>query len=191
MRCRLLSLLLLIVFTMTGCAGHTPKTGQQALDFRTALMEQGGCSFTAQITADYGSRVYSFTVDCVNEKDRTQIQVLEPESIADIRATVSADGTKLAFDGAELDFGKLANGHVSPITAPWLIHHCWIGEYIAWSGNDGDLERVTYLSGYDEEELTVDTWFSDGIPIRSEVVYDGVRCLVLELSDFQMNGSQQ
>ena len=190
MRCIRLCFLLLVLFVLTGCAGHIPESGQRALDFRTALMQADQCRFTAKLTADYGERVYEFTVECLHNSDCTQIMVREPESIADIRATVSSDGTKIAFDGAELDFGKLANGHVSPITAPWLIYHCWIGEYIAWSGSEGELERVTYLSGYEEEELTVDTWFLDGIPIRSEVVYDGVRCLVLEFSDFQMNGSQ-
>ena len=46
---------------LVGCQGKQSPT-QDALDFRTALLEAGGCRFRAVIGADYGDRVYSFTV---------------------------------------------------------------------------------------------------------------------------------
>lgn len=150
-------------------------------------MEAGGCSFTADVTADYGDRVYSFTLSSRTQDGQTRLEVLEPESIAGIAATVSEDGTELTFDGAELAFGQLANGFVSPVTVPWLLAQCWSGEYIAWAGADGDLERVTYLRGYNDEELTVDTWFSGNTPTYAEVSYDGTRCLTVEILDFRLS----
>ena len=45
-------LLTLISIFLTGCAAKSPA--QQPLTFRTALLEAGGCSFTAAVTADYG-----------------------------------------------------------------------------------------------------------------------------------------
>ena len=179
--------LLLCCLLLPGCSGKTGNAGQSALDFRTTLMEHGGCSFQSRIAADYGDMVYEFTLVSESTEGETRLQVTEPESIAGIAATVSADGTKLQFDGAELDFGELANGYVSPVTVPWLLVQCWTGEYIAWSGADGDLERVTYLRGYNDAELTVDTWFSDNVPQYAEVLHDGVRCLTIEILDFQMN----
>ena len=187
MRIGKLCSLLLCCFILAGCSGEKVQAGQSALDFRTDLMAHNGCSFTAQISADYGDQVYAFTLKCRSDGEETRLQVTEPDAIAGIAATVSADGTKLQFDDAELDFGKLANGYVSPVTVPWLLVQCWMGEYIAWSGADGDLERVTYLRGYDDAELTVDTWFSNGVPLHAEVIYDDVRCLTVEILDFQMN----
>ena len=177
-------LLTLISIFLTGCAAKSPA--QQPLTFRTALLEAGGCSFTAVVTADYGEKVYSFTLDCSCTGDKTRLCVLEPESIAGIAATVSGDGAVLEFDGAELEFGKLANGFPSPVAAPWLLGQCWTGEYIAWAGPDGDLERITYLRGYDDEELTVDTWLDkNGVPVYAEAAQDGVRCLTVEIKDFR------
>ena len=149
-------------------------------------MEAGGCSFTAAVTADYGDRVYQFTMACSHTSDGTRLEVLEPEIIAGIAATVSEDGAQLEFDGAALEFGQLANGFVSPVSVPWLLAQCWMEEYIAYAGSDGDLERVTYLRGYNDEELSIDTWFSGSVPTYAEVVYDGARCLTVEITNFQM-----
>ena len=176
----LLSLLLLV-----GCGKKVPS--QKALDFRTSLLASESCSFTAKVRADYGEKLYDFTLRAEYASDETRLTVQAPEEIAGISAVVSKDGTKLEFDDIELDFGKLANGYVSPVTVPWLLGQCWAGEYISCAGADGDLYRVTYLRGYDEEELTVDTWFdADGVPVYAEVSYGGQRCITVQVEDFQM-----
>jgi len=171
---------------MTGCAAQSREPEQQALEIRTSLMEAGGCSFTADVTANYGDRVYAFVLACRYENGEAQLEVLEPEAIAGIRAETSQHGTELIFEGTELEFGQLANGFVSPVAAPWLLVQCWIEEYIAYAGADGELERVTYLRGYHDEELAVDTWFRGKIPVYAEVAQEGVRCLTAEIHDFQM-----
>ena len=150
-------------------------------------MEAGGCSFTARIRADYGDRIYDFTMAGNAGVEETSLEVLAPDYIAGISAVVSDDGTTLTFDGVELEFGRLANGLVSPVTAPWLLAQCWEQAYIAYSGSDGDQERVTYLRGYNEEEVAVDTWFSDGVPVYAEVTCENVRCLTIEITDFRLN----
>ncbi len=175
---------------LSGCAGtETAKPSQKALDFRTALMEAGGCSFTAEVTADYGTRVYDFTLDCDYTVDaEAHLTVTSPENISGIEATVSADGGQVEFDGASLDFGRMANGYVAPMSIPWLLGSCWLKGYISSAGADGELERITYLQGYNEAELTLDTWLdSNEIPIRCEVSWDGTRCLTVALSNFQLN----
>lgn len=174
----------LLCLMLSGCGKQDPA--QEALEFRTALMEMGGCSFSAQVRAEDGEQVYEFTLRCVWENGTAQLEVLEPESIAGIRATVAAGSTSLEFDGAVLDFGNLAGGQLSPVAAPWLLVCCWQNEYIAWSGADGQQRRVTYLRGYEDEELTVDTWFSEQIPVYAELSWNGRRCLSVTICDFQM-----
>lgn len=181
-----LILVLSCVFLLTGC-DKTQIPMQHALDFRTTLAEADGCSYTAAVTAGYDDRTYDFTLSCQYDAQVTNLEVLEPASIAGITASVSGDGAELAFDGALLDFGQMANGYVAPIAAPWLLCQCWAEEYIAYAGRDAELERVTYLRGYNDAELTVDTWFSDGIPVHAEVIWDGKRCLTVELSEFRIN----
>lgn len=149
-------------------------------------MEAGSCSFTADVTANYGDRVYAFVLACRYENGEAQLEVLEPKTIAGIRAETSQNGTELIFESVELEFGQLANGFVSPVAVPWLLVQCWVEEYIAYAGADGELERVTYLRGYNDEELVVDTWFHGNTPVYAEVVHDGVRCVSIEIHDFQM-----
>ena len=170
---------------LTGCAGKQDPA-QCGLDLRTALMEAGGCSFSADVTAHYEDRAYVFSMTCICEDGETALCVTAPETIAGITATVKSGGTQLEYDGAILDFGKLANGYVSPVSAPWLLVQCWSGAYIAYAGADGELERITYLRGYEEEELTVDTWLRNGLPTYAEVTCEGVRCLAISITDFQM-----
>lgn len=185
MRLKKIWILCCLVLCLTAC-GEKNQPTQIALDFRTGLMEAGGCSFTAVVTADYGDKVYPFTLECSYTGDSARLQVLEPESIAGIAATVSGDGAVLEFDGVELDFGKLANGFPSPVAIPWLLGQCWTGAYIAWAGSDGDLERITYLRGYNDQELAVDTWLdANRVPVYAEVAQDGVRCLTVEIKDFR------
>lgn len=178
----------LLCVLLVGCSASTGKPNQKALDFRTQLMNAGGCSFTAAISADFGERVYDFTLDCsYTMEDGVSVSVLEPESIAGIAATVSGDGAVLEYEGVSLTLGQMAQGNVEPLAAPWLLGQCWTQEYIAYAGADEDYERITYLRGYDDKELTVDTWLDPtGCPVYAEVVFDGVRCLTIEIQDFQL-----
>lgn len=190
MRFKKFAPLALLLAFLTGCAGtETAKPSQEALHFRTALMEAGGCRFTAAVTADYGARVYDFTLDCDYAVDgEAHLTVVQPENIAGITAAVSGNGAQVQFDGAELDFGALANGYVAPMALPWLLGSCWVGEYISCAGPDGDYERVSYLKGYDGAELTLDTWLDpSGVPVRSEVTWNGTRCLTVTITNFQLN----
>ncbi len=175
----------LVLCVLSGCGSSGDPT-QQALEFRTALMEKTGCTFTAQVTASQQETVYEFTVQCRYSGGMAQLTVTEPSSIAGIEAAVEENGATLTFDGATLDLGTLANGLLSPLAAGWLLAECWLSGYIAYAGADGTQRRVTYLRGYNREELTVDTWFADQIPTYAEVTWDGSRCLSVVITDFQM-----
>jgi len=59
------------------------------------------------------------------------------------------------------------------------------GAHKAYAGADGEQERVTYLRGYNEEELSVDTWLRDGVPTYAEVTHNNVRCLAVTITNFQ------
>lgn len=180
-----LVIFVLVLLLLTGC-GKKKEPTQKALDFRTNLLQTEGCSFTAKIHADYGEKFYDFTLEAVCSSEETKLTVIEPAVIEGISATVTKDGTKIEFDGAALDFGKLANGHVSPVLVPWLLAQCWTAEYISCAGADKDLYRVTYLRGYDDAQLSVDTWFNEeSIPVYAEIVYNDVRCITADIEDFQ------
>ena len=185
---RIFCFCLLLCLCLVGCGdGSADRSMQQAVDFRTALMSAGGCVFQAEVSADFGEKLYEFTLQCDYTPDDTAtLTVTAPEMIAGIEATVSADGAKVTFDGTELDFGRLANGRVAPMALPWLLGRAWSSEYISSAGKDGETTVVTCLMGYGDEEITVDTWLDKkSVPIRCDVSCDGMRCLAVTISDFR------
>ncbi len=157
---------------------------QTALAFRTKLLESGGCRFTCQVQADYGEKIYSFSMNCAFDGEDGEMTILAPEAIAGIHAEIDGENATLSFDGASLEYGELANGYVAPLTVPWLLGSAWAGDYISLTGTEGDLTRVTWLKGYNEEELTIDTWLQEGIPTYAEVSHGGRRVLAVTIQDF-------
>lgn len=183
---RRLIVVVCLFLLLAGCGGSRREPTQQALDFRNAMMEADACSFTARVTADFGEQVYGFTLACTHADGSTKLEVTEPEAIAGIKAVVAGRDACLEFDGVSLELGLLADGRISAVAAPWLLCQCWEGEYIAYAGADAEEQRVTYLRGYEDDQVTVDTWFRDQVPTYAEVVYDNTRCLTVEITDFMM-----
>ena len=95
----------------------------------------------------------------------------------------------MEFDGMALDFGTMADGTVSPVSAPIRLCQCWAQEYISAAGMEEENLRVTYEQGYDSETLTADTWFSpeNGVPIFAQICYNDQIILKMTLTDFSMN----
>lgn len=160
---------------------------QEALDFRAAVLSAKGCEFTASMTANYGDKAFQFALSCIcDNEDGCRITVTEPASIANITGTIQNGTMEVEFDGMTLDFGELADGHVIPLAAPEILAACWRGEYISATGCDGDMIRVTYLKGYDDEEVTVDTYFSGGEPVKCELSYDGKTVVSALITNFSL-----
>lgn len=172
---------------LSGCAAAEPA--QQPLTFRTALLQAGGCRFTAQITANYDETVSDFTLEseCDNTAGTT-VCVSAPESISGIRASVSESAAYVLFDGTQLGLEPLADGALAPLAGPYVLHQCWLGAYIDTTGTEQGLLRVSYRYGYENEELLVDTWFSQQpfTPVRAQISYAGRTALEVTLSDFTM-----
>ena len=54
--------ILLLILLLAGCHSE-PSYDEEALRLRTDYLAMQNCQGTAQITADYGQRVYDYTVD--------------------------------------------------------------------------------------------------------------------------------
>ena len=71
MRRTLAAVLMTALCLLTACGSKETDELQAAMDFRAALLQAEGCTFTAAVTADYGDRSYEFTLDCVCRTDDT------------------------------------------------------------------------------------------------------------------------
>lgn len=187
MRKKLALCLVLLMLPVSGCAASNPA--QQPLTFRTALLQAGDCCFTAQITANYDETVCDFTLQAECDNDTgAAVCVSAPESISGIRATVSQSAAYVDFEQTQLALATLADGALAPLAAPYVLHRCWLEGYIDTTGTEQGLLRVSYRYGYEDEELLVDTWFSEQpfTPVRAQISYAGRTALHMTLSDFSM-----
>lgn len=179
-------MLLLLLLCACGRAENGQTAMQEAIDFRAALLQAGACSYVGQICAQVGEEVYPFTLRCGCTAEQAEVCVLEPESIADITATVSVDNGTITYADMCIAFGEMADGTVTPLSAPAVLYACWTGEAITAAGMDGDAIRITYEKGYDSQCLTVDTWLNseNHLPFYAEICYNQACIIQMNLTDF-------
>ena len=181
---RLLIFPVLILF-LCGCAGHASESNN-ILALRDRLINSNGCSFIAVIAADYGEQTYSFQLSCKSDTNgKLKFEVIDPESISGITGSISDKGGELTFDDRALVFQLLADGQISPVTAPWLFLRGLRGGYIASSGKDEAYIRVDIDDSFAGKTLHQEVWLDhSGKPVRGEIIWDGVRILTIDIRDF-------
>lgn len=179
--------MLSVLLFLTACAPSADKAGEAAA-LRTALLENGGCTFVSRVTADFGETVQSFTLDCDFDAGSGALRftVLEPQTLAGITATVTDSGASVDYDGMAMELGLLAGDSVMPAAAPALAAICWTDAPITAAGAENDRTRVTYERMLCQRRLTVDTWLENGLPISAQVCYNQQCILKLEVSEFYM-----
>lgn len=181
-------ILLLLLGLLFGCTSGEMTPLDEALAFRTALQSAGGCAFLAEVTADYGDEVYTFSLSCDTDHTGTlHFTVTAPESIAGITGTVSGETGNLTFHDTVLSFSALADGQLSPLSAAYTAAQSWRSGYIRTCGvEDGQLVMQVDAT-YDDNPISTETWLDreKGIPIFAEICYNGRRMLSVTISDFQ------
>ena len=106
--------LLCIVTMLSGCACQR-QLMDRCMALRAELLASEGCSFQAEITADYGDAIQEFTLKCLGKSDGALgFEVLEPDSISGITGRFSGDAGQLTFDDVALQFPLLADGSFMP-----------------------------------------------------------------------------
>lgn len=119
-----LAVLLIPLLLLAGCQGESgadPGGGEQtaeeeARQVRTEFLAAGSCSGTAEVTADYGQRVYEFTLNFSWEKEgETVLTLTAPEELAGLTARAAQGQTRLEFDGISLDTGELTGEGLTPL----------------------------------------------------------------------------
>ncbi len=180
--------LLIIIFVVCFLSGC--KDGQEqiesALQLRQSLLNGNGCTFVAEITADYGDELYQFTVDCKGDgQGNLTFCVSAPDSISGIKGTVTEKGGHLTFDGTALAFPQIADGQITPVSAPWVFLKTLRSGYIASCAESDTLTHLQIDDSYSEKALHLDIWVDQSnLPVQAEILWEGRRILSLKIKDF-------
>ena len=174
--------LLAVLALLAGCSAE-PVEMNRALALRTKLLQASTCTFNAEITADCGEDLYTFGMHCMaDEKGEITFQVTKPDSISGITGTLSQQGGALTFDSTALQFELLADGRLSPVSAPWVLMQALRGGYITSAGTEDDQIRLSVNDSFDYDALNLDIWLDgENLPKRAEICCDGKRILTLSV----------
>ncbi len=182
----LIALVLCISVLLCGCVGNNNPI-DNAISLRDKIQHSDGCNFTAQIHADYGDKVYIFSMDCTFDKDGNMVfKVIKPDSISGISGKVSSQGGAITFDDKLLAFQTLAEGEITPVAAPWIFIKTLRSGYIkACTDGDGDYQ-IEIDDTYDENSLRLNIFVENGLPVNGEIFWKGRRAMTIAIENFNL-----
>lgn len=185
-------LLLLPVILLCGCTGEQ-EDNDLALQLRADFLDRTGCAGTMEVTADYGQRVYQYTVTFSgNEKDGLSLVITAPEEAAGITATIAQGQTFLTFDGVQLETGPLNETGLSPLDALPAFLTAMESGYIAETGTEllGETETLRLCCREPErapgQGLETLLWFdkTNQTLLQGELRQDGATVIRCTFSEF-------
>ena len=177
----------MMLVLLTGCSGKSREM-ERGLALRAQLLKASECRFSCEITADYSDRVYTFSMDCgCDSKGSLTFTVTAPETIAGITGHISEDGGKLTFDDTALQFDLMADGQVTPVSAPWILMKALRSGYITSAGMDGESLRLSIDDSYEDDALHLDIRLGeDNRPESAEILFKERRILSLNIKSFEI-----
>lgn len=176
---------LLAVILLTGCSQQN-RALEQGLKLRTQLLGSSGCQFDVDITADYGDKTHSFSLQCQADSNGTvEFTVKKPESIAFISGKLDGRDGALTFEETALYFPMLADNQLSPISAPWLLVKTLRGGCLTSAGTEGEYTRLSIDDSYADDALHLDIWLDQqNAPIKAEILFRERKILSLDVKNF-------
>ena len=180
---RLFGVLVSVLF-LFGCSGKTDM--EKGMSLRADLLSGNGCEFETTVTADYGKELYAFSLSCkADHAGNLSFTITEPESISGITGVLDAVGGKLTFDAQALAFPVLADGQISPVSAPWFFVTALRSGYLKACEENEDGLHMIINDSYAQEAIQIDIYTDPGgIPNRAEFLWQGRRILTLAVENF-------
>jgi hypothetical protein len=188
----IIAITLMITLVLSGCSGGARKETQAMLDIRAHYLKADSVSLNAKLSADYGGRVYGYTLNYVGNGTRGELTVTEPAVINRLTAVIDGGKVQLKSDGAIIDTGDIAGKGVNPVAAFPLMIDAWksgyitsaYGEKLAVTGVEPEqsiycIVAEIQLTGRD---VTLKTWFNpeNYAPVRSEIYSVGYCVIIVD-----------
>ena len=176
--------LLGLMTVLSGCSGENREL-QAALEFRENLLKAQQCSFSVEITADYGDSLTEFSMECEgNSSGDLAFAVVKPEEISGIQGSVSASAGVIRFEEDAVYFPLMTDDLLTPASAPWIFLKTLRSGCITAACREDELLHLTLDDSFEEDALTVDIWFREDVPIHAEILHKGRRILSLNVGNF-------
>lgn len=184
---KFMAALILSLSLLTGCSSKDTSI-EQAMDLRKAVLEAQTCSFRAIVTADYEDSLYTFQINCTADQNGSlSFTVADPQSISGIGGTISKETAVLSFDDTILALPMLADGELTPVSAPWIFLNTLRSGYLTGCSREYDGICMYIDDSYEENPLHLEIRTdADMVPIYAEILWKGRRILSIDIQDFTL-----
>ena len=179
-----------LILLLTACAGRADTPEARLYELRRSFSDMDALRAHAVVTADYGERVYNYTVDLAGNEQAGTMTVTEPESIAGTVLQWSDGTTQLSVEGVSLETGPLTETLSPNHAVPTLLSILREGEVVSCGWEEEFLSAQ--LSHPTDQGLTALCWFDreTGSLRRCELAENGQTVLTMEFSDFALDGAE-
>lgn len=187
---KILSLFISFILSLSACS--VPVSPEQNMQkIRKFLYSYKSINLTADITADYGDKIFTYSVKYSGSDEDGVIEITAPDSIAGLHINVSSeDGIKLEYDGAVLDTGKLYEDGLSPVDAIPVLLSQWEQGYISeCSSERHDGINCTAATIIVSDSVFIRTWFDcdSYLPLYAEISNNGFVIIKCNFKNISMN----
>ncbi len=181
----------MMLLLLTGCGGGQENENgaeAQAVAIRGEYMAMTSYSLQAQVNADYGQRVYDFTLSVTWDGEETTVAIREPEMLAGVTARITGEEGTLEYEDLSLETGFLDDDGLSPVSALPALMEAARSQYIdRCTLTDGMLE--VHCADPEQKPGTgreVTLWFDTQTHALTagEISQDGRRVIACEVTEF-------
>jgi len=187
MKIKLAIPILLAVLMTAGCAGRHQNKWES---FRTEFRDRESISLKAQVTSDYGDKVFAYTLDYHEQEGSGTITVTEPEIIKGLTAKVTDNGASIEYEGTALDTGALDAEGRNPISAiPALLQAAAEGHLETLSKERlEDSDAIAAKIGLSEQTFAV-IWLDmeTGLPLHAEICTNNKSIIFCDFLEWNLN----
>ncbi len=177
------------LLALSSCSGGpTPLERARAIeeDFKSAA----GMAFTLDMTADYGERVYDYSLRYEGDAQSGVMTVDSPDSISGVRIMLRDGAASLEYDGVEVFTGEILPEGLSPVDALPVLLGAWSDGSITEAVRESfDGEECVAARFRVSDEVDLRTWFSEksALPLRAEIYFDGAAVIMCDFYDFKID----
>lgn len=180
--------ILCLALVLTGCGSETGEL-DTGMELRSKVLAAETVSFDAQITADYGDKVHTFSMSCQGDSlGNLNFTVTEPESISGITGRIDQKGGALTFDDKALHFDLMADEALSPVSAPWILVKTLRSGYLTSACREEGKILLTIDDSYEDDALTLDIRLDgNNLPEWAEILHRGRKILSMKVANFVLS----
>lgn len=176
----------MVVCILCGCSSDNAAL-DRAVQLREELLAADTCSFDAFVTAHYPDAAYQFQLNCAINNGTLRFTVTSPETIQSICGEIKENDAALTFDDAALAFPILADGRLTPVSAPWIFYNTLRSGYLSGCMETEDGLLISIDDSFLENplHLQIRTNVND-IPVYVEIYHQDKMVISLDISSFTL-----